>query len=235
MPAYAEHRRTIKPRERGIALVAVAAVQLALGSALLLGLRVPVTQPAQVVERLIEIALPRTPPTLRPQPETRVQREVSSAPKAQRNSPGGSPGPHPAHALARIAPTVAANPTLASSGGGRGTGPAFGSGAGGGSGGLGYGASRGGGTDIQQIAGDIMPSDYPRRLAKAGIGGTVGMQFTVEVSGRVKGCVVIHSSGVPELDSLTCRLVEQRFVYRPATDRYGRPVADQVELEWTWD
>jgi hypothetical protein len=30
-------------------------------------------------------------------------------------------------------------------------------------------------------------------------------------------------------------LIEQRFVYRPATDRYGRPVADDVEIDWTWD
>jgi len=226
----------MKPRERAIALVAVAAVQLALGSALLEGLRVRVTQSPQVVERLIEVALPRTPPVPpQPQAEPKPEQDVSSAPKAEQKSLGGSPGPQPAHAPPSIAPVVAINPTLAPSGGGSGTGPALGSGAGGGSGGTGYAASGGGGTDIEQIAGDITPRDYPRRLAKAGIGGTVGMRFTVEVNGRVKGCVVIHSSGVPELDALTCRLVEQRFIYRPATDRYGRPVPDQVELEWTWD
>ena len=38
----------------------------------------------------------------------------------------------------------------------------------------------------------------------------------------------------PELDVLTCRLVQQRFVYRPSTDRYGRPIADQVEGEHEW-
>jgi hypothetical protein len=34
---------------------------------------------------------------------------------------------------------------------------------------------------------------------------------------------------------LTCRLIQQRFVFRPATDRYGRPVADEVEGEHIWE
>ena len=58
---------------------------------------------------------------------------------------------------------------------------------------------------------------------------------TVQTNGRVTNCRVTRSSGVPELDGLTCRLIEQRFVYRPATDRTGRPVTDEVEIEWTWD
>lgn len=125
-------------------------------------------------------------------------------------------------------------PSAAPSGGGRGTGPALGNGAGGGSGGNGYGAG-GGGRDLELISGDITPRDYPRRLAKAGIGGTVGTHGVVGVNGRVTGCNIVRSSGVPELDALTCRLIEERFVYRPATDRYGRPVPDDVEIEWTWD
>ena len=67
------------------------------------------------------------------------------------------------------------------------------------------------------------------------IGGTVKMRCTVGVNGRVSRCIVTRSSGVPELDALTPRLIEQRFVYRPATDRYGRPVPDDLEIEWTWD
>jgi protein TonB len=39
---------------------------------------------------------------------------------------------------------------------------------------------------------------------------------------------------VPELDALTCRLVQQRFVYRPSTDRYGRPIEDEVDGEHDW-
>ena len=42
--------------------------------------------------------------------------------------------------------------------------------------------------------------------------------------GRVSGCEAERSSGIPALDSIVCRLIEQRFVYRPALDRNGRPV-----------
>jgi periplasmic protein TonB len=50
----------------------------------------------------------------------------------------------------------------------------------------------------------------------------------------VSRCTVTSSSGVPELDALTCRLIVQRFRYRPSTDRYGRPIADTVEGEHEW-
>jgi protein TonB len=102
-------------------------------------------------------------------------------------------------------------------------------------GGQGYGATGAGGNDLELISGDISPRDYPRHLAKAGIGGTVKMRCTVAATGRVSRCIITRSSGVPELDALTSRLIEQRFVYRPATDRFGRPVADDVEIDWTWD
>jgi protein TonB len=237
MPAYAERNKTVRPRERAIALAAVVLVQLALGLALLNGLRVQFSRPGEIVSRLIDVTLQSPPPPvvrLSAKPESRPA-EQSSAPKAEPKPLGGSPGPQQAHAPPSVAPVVAMRPSAAPSGGGSGTGPALGSGAGGGTGGAGYGASGGGGTDIEQIAGDITPRDYPRHLAKAGIGGTVRMRFTVGVNGRATGCTITRSSGVPELDMLTCRLIEQRFVYRPATDGHGRPVPDQVEIDWTWD
>ena len=235
MPAYAERRNLGRPRERAYALAAVVCVQLALAFALLTGLRVSVSRSADVAQQLLAFTLLRPPapsPPVRSEP--RRARDTSSAPKAEPAPLGGSPGPKPAHAPPSVTPVVAVQPTLAPSGGGTGTGPALGSGAGGGTGGTGYGAGRRGG-DLELISGDITPRDYPRHLARAGIGGTVGMRGTVGVNGRVTHCTVARSSGVPELDALTCRLIEQRFVYRPATDRYGRPVPDQVEIEWTWD
>ena len=230
MPAYAERRNFSRPRERASALAAVIFVQVAVGWALLSGLHVDVSHPGDVVQRLINVTLPKPPPPVKP-----VHRPApQSAPKAAPDKIGGSSGPKPAHAPPSVAPVIAVRPNAAPSGGGTGSGPALGSGAGGGTGGQGYG-SGGGGGDLEKIAGDIYPSDYPRRLAKAGIGGTVKMRCTVIINGRVSHCVVTRPSGVPELDAITPRLVEQRFVYRPATDRYGRPVSDDIEVEWTWD
>lgn len=238
MPAYAQHRQTTRPRERAYALAAVVVVQVAIGFALLTGLKVPVTRSAEVVQQLISIALPRTPPPVPPptvRPEPKPQHKQSAAPKAEPAPPGGSPGPRPAHAPPSVAPVVAVRPTAPPSGGGTGTGPALGSDSGGGAGGTGHGDTGGGGTELEQIAGEITPRDYPRRLGNAGVGGRVGLLFTVGVNGRVTRCVVTRSSGVPELDALTCRLIMQRFLFRPGTDRYGRPVSDEVEGEHIWE
>jgi protein TonB len=125
-------------------------------------------------------------------------------------------------------------PSAAPSGGGAGSGPALGSGLGGGTSGTGYGAGDDAGTDLVQIAGAILPSDYPRHLREAGIGGRVGVLFGVGADGRVTRCAIARSSGVPELDALTCRLIQQRFRYRPSTDARGRPIPDEVEGEHVW-
>ena len=234
MPAYAQHDRMTRPRERFYALAAVVAVQICLGFALLTGLRVDFRRSSDVVQQLIAVTLskpPPPPPMLPPPPRERHQQ---SAPKTQPEKIGGSPGPQPTHAPPAVAPVVALKPNAAPSGGGSGAGPAVGSGVGGGADGNGYGAGEGGGTDLEQIAGEITPRDYPRNLRERGIGGVVGLSFRVEPSGLVSRCTVTQSSGVPELDALTCRLIVQRFRYRPSTDRYGRPIADTVDGEHEW-
>ncbi|MGE5564445.1 MAG: energy transducer TonB [Bacillota bacterium] len=231
MPAYPGTR----PRERLVALAGVALVQLGLGAALLSGFRVDVLRRNELISRLVEITLPRVPPPPSPVVHVRpADRHSAAGPKALAKPLGGSPGPLPAHSPPAPAPIVSLRPSAPPSGGGSGNGPAAGSGAGGGTGGQGFGADDEGGTDLVQIAGAILPSDYPRDLRERGIGGRVSMVFTVGPSGRVTSCTITRSSGVPELDGLTCRLIEQRFRYRPSTDRYGRPMADEVEGEHDW-
>ena len=233
MPAYAQHERIVRPRERGYALAAVVIVQLGLAFALLNGLHVDVSHSADLVERIIKVSLPQQAPPPPPPPAPKPQHHQRSAPKAPAPKTGGSPGPVPSHTPASVSPVVAVKPTLAPSGGGTGTGPALGAGAGGGSGGNGFGDDSGG-TDLEQIAGEITARDYPKALREAGVGGRVSFVFTVEPSGRVGRCSVTRSSGIPELDQLTCRLIQQRFIYRPSTDRSGHPIEDEVEGEHDW-
>ena len=214
-----------------MALAAVVLLQAALAFVLLRGLRVDLTHPNDAVERLIAITLAKPPPPPPPvQPPARSHQ--AAAPKAVPDKLGGSPGPQPEHAPPSVKPVVAIQPSAAPSGGGTGAGPAAGAGSGGGTGGNGYG--EGGGSELEQIAGEITPRDYPRHLREAGIGGLVGVLFRVEPTGFVSRCSITQSSGVPELDALTCRLIVQRFRYRPSTDRYGRPVADEVEGDHEW-
>jgi protein TonB len=226
----------VRPRERAYALTAVALVQAGLAIVLFRGFHVDVAHPGEMIQRLVDVSLDKPPPP--PPPPIPVQRSKprhhqAAAPKAEPDKLGGSPGPRPAHAPPSVAPVMAVKPTAAPSGGGTGSGPALGSGAGGGTGGNGYGDDEGG-SDLEQIAGEITARDYPRELREAGVGGRVQFTFTVEPNGRVGRCTVTRSSGVRELDALTCRLVQQRFVYRPSTDRYGRPIEDEVDGEHDW-
>jgi protein TonB len=84
------------------------------------------------------------------------------------------------------------------------------------------------------VSGAIFAADYPAHLRRAGKGGRVGILFVVEPTGRVDRCSVTSSSGVPELDRLTCRLIKERFVYRPSKDASGRPIAEEVEGVHQW-
>lgn len=218
-----------------MALAGVAAVQIALGLALFSGLRVTIARPPEVVQRLIEIALPASPPRV-PITTSRRRRSVHAAavaPRAERKPAGGSPGPAKSRETPAVAPIVALRPAAAPPGGGTGSGPASGVGAGGGPGGQGFGGDEDG-SDIELIAGAILPSDYPRELGNAGIGGRVSVTFTVQVNGQPTGCRVTRSSGTPRLDALTCRIIEQRFRFRPSTDRHGRAIPDEVDWDHDW-
>src|SRR5881275_1777053 len=99
MPAYAQPRKIVRPRDRAFALSAVAVVQLALGFVLLRGFHVDVAQSGEVIQQLIDIALvkppPPPPPPPRPVPPRRPERRQQAAPKAAPDKLGGSPGPKP--------------------------------------------------------------------------------------------------------------------------------------------
>jgi len=236
---------SVPPRERFTALAAAAVVQLGLLLALLSGLHVTVGRMNETAQQLIEVALPQPPPPPQPieepRPRPMPEAQAESAPKTAPAPLGGSPGTLRATESPAVEAVIPIRPVAPAPGGGTGTGPAVGSGAGGGTGGVGSGSGGGGdgggGTELEQIGGEIFPSDYPKRLGQAGIGGQVGVIFTVEVNGRADRCRIRRSSGIPELDQLTCRLIERRFQFRPSMDRMGRPFADEVEYdhEWTVD
>jgi len=230
MPAPAR----VPIRERVIALAGVVLVQVGLGAALLSGFRVDLLRHDEIVSRLIEVTIAPPPRRVLPKRVAQAGRHRTAAPRALSHPVGGTPGPQPSNALPAPTSIVQLRPSAAPSGGGPGTGPALGPGEGGASGGEGYGGGEEGGTELVQIAGAILPSDYPPDLRERGLGGRVEMVFAVGTSGRVTSCRVTRSSGLAELDALTCRLIQQRFRYRPSTDRYGRPVADEVEGEQDW-
>lgn len=112
---------------------------------------------------------------------------------------------------------------------------AAGAGSGLGGGGLG-GTGDGGGIAAgpRQIRGRLTVRDFPDGLIGPGEQASVGVRYTIEIDGSVTGCSVLRSSGFAQVDALACRLITQRFRYRPATNRAGQPVRAVITESHTW-
>lgn len=109
---------------------------------------------------------------------------------------------------------------------------------GGGTGGDGTGRGAGGEPPTvgpRRIRGKLAYSDIPPAMLPEGHG-EVGVEvlYAVNQNGRVSECEIERSSGVGPLDALICRLIEQRFVFRPAKDRAGRAVRSRVAETHSW-
>lgn len=137
-------------------------------------------------------------------------------------------------------PRASSTGTASSSGAkdsGQGTGAAgSGEGTGSGSGGGGQGGVVAA-TKPVKIAGDInSAADFPvppgGRQARFGTSVTVHM--TVGVDGRASNCRIVRPSPDPEADAIVCRLAEQRFRFRPATDSRGNPVPATYGWRQEW-
>ena len=225
--------------DRFIVIIMVGLVHLGLALVLVSGFTVRIDPQAENPLQLIDVRLPRPPPPPPPPPPKVDKAKREAAAKAIVAPKGGTKAPEKIKRQAPVVPKpkiVMPTPKVASGGGAAGRGgPSAGFGAGGGQGGNGNGDGDGeGGSDLVQIAGGIGPGDYPPELRSRGIGGEVSVSFTVLPNGRAARCAVTRSSGVTQLDALTCRLIEQRFVYRPSTDRSGRPVSAIVDHDQAW-
>lgn len=238
-------RRLTDDRDRRRAALAAAALTAGLGAVLMLGLAAPALPAlAPAVEPFV--LLPPAP--LLPKPEPQPQRARAPRPKG-----AAAPPNRRARATELVAPVPLVPPSLPpplvtiaplpatgtdrSSGAapveGLGTG-AGGAGAGFGSGDGGDGDGGGGGSDAVQIGGRITGRDYPPGPLRAHIEGRVTIHYVITPRGRVTGCRIVRSSGNAELDTTTCRLVTQRFRFRPARDAMGRKIADELTEDHSW-
>ena len=66
------------------------------------------------------------------------------------------------------------------------------------------------------------------------VGGEVEVRFTIEATGRVTGCRVSRSSGDASLDATTCRLIEERFRFKPATNAAGEAIRSPYGWRQSW-
>ena len=250
------------PAERLRAAVPALAIHALIGFAFLRGLAIspPETVPEEL--KLIQLspeAMP--PPPLTPPPEPAKGKSRAAKPADPRPEGAASPPNLVSRATPVVAPepllrlplpppltaaTEAGTGSQATTGAAPVPGPGTGSGGigdGTGSGGAGSGAGGGGGggdgdgwgeTPPRRIRGRLRLDDLPAELEEAGQGGVVGVLYAVETDGRVTDCKVTQSSGSALLDRTTCRLIEQRYRYRPSLDRDGRPVRSFVEHKEEW-
>ncbi|HYE27311.1 MAG TPA: energy transducer TonB [Allosphingosinicella sp.] len=235
---------------------AVALLHVLIGYVLLTGLGYSPSAAVPEALKLLDIVEVPPPPPAKParpsvEKKTRKARpkdpEGAASPANLRNTPTqimapppeirlpvpppipAAPAPGQGSAMAAGAATV---PGPGTGAGGFGTGldtGRFGTGTGGGGGGGGRGIR------ARWLSGSIRPDDYPDSAWRARIGGTVHLRFTVAPTGRVSDCVVTRSSGSRALDEVTCRLIRQRFRYRPARNAEGRPIASSVVGEHVWE
>ena len=226
---------TAQQRHRRIAALAGVAAVHALLLALLL---LPVTR-TLVTETgaMIMVALPA------PEPEPPAEPEPmgAEAPPAELAIPASVMAPEPLIVIAQPekpapAPVAAdgqdrlagatAKPGAGSGSKGTGTGT--------GSGGAGTGTGGGALVRARWRSGAIERSDYPPRANRAGQGGSVIVHFDVRPDGSVHRCRVRQSSGHPDIDATTCRLIEERFRYTPARNARGEPTSDVAGWRQDW-
>lgn len=214
--------------------VAVAIVHLLLGYVFMAGLTVAsrrsVDEPLSlIVLDLMPVPEPARAPT--PEPREPAEEEVVAALEAQ-------PPPHAHEPVPDISvpPRPIVTPLVAS---GDGTGGgAAGAGMGAGRGGAGSGEGKGigdgrGFTSARQIRGRFRNSDFPDTVRGAGRL-KIGVRYAIGPSGRVDTCQVIESSGYPQVDAMTCRVIVDRYRFKPARDEQGFPVTEVLEEDYWW-
>lgn len=226
---------------------AAVALQLALGYAILTGLGVELNRRSDESLRVFTVPSPTAPheePPPPPKPADRPREEEGRAAPPNLRAmlkpivapmPIVQPPPPPILA-APVASTGDAPSAGAADVRGPGTG-AGGIGDGLGSGGRGDGMGGGGtgtGTPSRHIAGRIRDRDYPDAARRTGAQGSVIVDIHIDPRGRVARCGVYRSSGSPELDEGTCRLIAKRFRYEPARNALGQPITDHRRWKQDW-
>ena len=76
--------------------------------------------------------------------------------------------------------------------------------------------------------------DYPAAAIGSHVEGPVRFTLTIDPSGRVVGCSIVHSSGSAVLDAATCNIMRRRARFTPAMDTNGNPVAGTITQDIIW-
>ena len=78
-------------------------------------------------------------------------------------------------------------------------------------------------------------NDYPSRALREEREGVTRFSVTVSPDGRVASCQVTGSSGHSDLDDTTCKLIQRRGRFNPATDGNGDPTTGTWASAVRWE
>jgi len=228
------------PRDRIIAGTGTALVLGGAAALLVSAFDVSVGRMQEAVLSLVDITQPPPPPPTHERPVVPSARAKGTpSPPNLRNKATDVVTPKPVIVMPPPPLPIVAVPTP-DVGVAANTGASNRAGPGRGAGGLGNGDGGGGdggegdGTPPRQTKGRLSMSDLPQWLRATGWGGRVDVRFIVDTDGRVTGCSVDRSSGQPEVDGLTCRLITERFRFKPARDENDRPVRSVIVESHEW-
>lgn len=231
---------------RIVPAIAALLVNGLIGYALIVGLRGPSSWRDAIDRSPLALFDLQPPAPERPKPPREEKQEGGSpsAPPAASQQKQPAP-PRPATVTAPTPVITPPQPILAatlsssmtngagSAGGSDGLGTGQGSGTGGTGTGSGQGDGDGAFSRARQTGGRFRNSDFPASLR--GVGRVkIGVRYAIGPSGQVDKCEVIEGSGYAELDAMTCRIIMERYRFRPARDPDGYAVTEVREEDYRW-
>jgi protein TonB len=222
--------RQLNRRNRAIGIAGAIAIN-ALLVAGLLTLSTGI-MPLKSIPGLAAFDISRPPPPPPPPPE--AKKDAGGSPPSRGATKPPSP-PKPPQPLASPTPAQPSRDIGSESASGAGSAAGSGAGRGGQGTGTGTGNGAGGGaaSPAVRIAGDFTARDYARSGLR-GATAEVIVSIRVRSDGRVDQCRVARSSGYAAVDGATCRLLEQRFRFRPARNAAGQAIDSQIQWRADW-
>ncbi|MEA3012286.1 MAG: periplasmic protein TonB [Sphingomonadales bacterium] len=84
------------------------------------------------------------------------------------------------------------------------------------------------------VEGAITEDDYPAAALRGDAEGRVTVGYFVDEQGSVTYPSIVQSSGHSALDQATVRILSDRFVFSPALNALGNPIAQYQETSVNW-
>jgi TonB family protein len=87
---------------------------------------------------------------------------------------------------------------------------------------------------LKPLAEYFSSDDYPAQSFMKGDSGSSLVMMMIDETGKLRDCMVEETSGVAALDAMTCKVLQDRARFHPATDAAGKPMKSVLTRRITW-